>query len=79
MTLHEAQVLALKVLKEVMEEKVDASNVQLAQVVPNPQAGIDARGREQPSAVFEILKVEQVKEIMDGMSATSAPTAEAQA
>jgi len=32
MTLEEAQVLALKVLKQVMEEKLDHNNVQLAQV-----------------------------------------------
>ncbi|KAH8925241.1 N-terminal nucleophile aminohydrolase, partial [Atractiella rhizophila] len=34
MPLQEAQTLALKVLKQVMEEKLDESNVQLAQVVP---------------------------------------------
>jgi 20S proteasome subunit alpha 5 len=32
MTLREAQVLVLKVLKQVMEEKLDQHNVQLAQV-----------------------------------------------
>jgi hypothetical protein len=32
MTLAEAQTLALKVLKQVMEEKLDENNVQLAQV-----------------------------------------------
>jgi 20S proteasome subunit alpha 5 len=32
MTLKEAHSLALKVLKQVMEEKVDENNVQLAQV-----------------------------------------------
>lgn len=35
MTLEEAQVLALKVLKQVMEEKLDHNNVQLAQVRPS--------------------------------------------
>ena len=35
MTLEEAQVLALKVLKQVMEEKLDHNNVQLAQVLPD--------------------------------------------
>lgn len=34
MTLAEAQTLALKVLKQVMEEKLDENNVQLAQVSP---------------------------------------------
>lgn len=32
MSLEEAQTLALKVLKQVMEEKLDHNNVQLAQV-----------------------------------------------
>jgi hypothetical protein len=32
MTLREAQVLVLRVLKQVMEEKLDQHNVQLAQV-----------------------------------------------
>lgn len=35
MTLAEAHTLALKVLKQVMEEKLDESNVQLAQVTPD--------------------------------------------
>lgn len=34
MTLAEAHTLALKVLKQVMEEKLDENNVQLAQVTP---------------------------------------------
>lgn len=34
MTLKEAQLLTLKVLKQVMEEKLDQHNVQLAQVRP---------------------------------------------
>ena len=32
MTLQEAQILVLRVLKQVMEEKLDQHNVQLAQV-----------------------------------------------
>jgi hypothetical protein len=35
MTLREAQVLVLRVLKQVMEEKLDQHNVQLAQVRNN--------------------------------------------
>ncbi len=35
MTLREAQVLVLRVLKQVMEEKLDQHNVQLAQVSNN--------------------------------------------
>ena len=34
LTLEAAKVLALKVLKQVMEEKLDEKNVQIAQVVP---------------------------------------------
>ncbi len=34
MSLREAQVLVLRVLKQVMEEKLDQHNVQLAQVCP---------------------------------------------
>ncbi len=34
MTLQEAQTLVLRVLKQVMEEKLDHHNVQLAQVCP---------------------------------------------
>lgn len=41
MTLREAQVLVLRVLKQVMEEKLDQHNVQLAQVRRN--TGIDYR------------------------------------
>jgi hypothetical protein len=36
MTLLEAHKLALKVLKQVMEEKLDENNVQLAQVIQSP-------------------------------------------
>jgi len=39
LTLEEAHVLVLKVLKQVMEEKLDYNNVQLAQVVPNVERG----------------------------------------
>ncbi|ORY38927.1 proteasome subunit alpha type 5, partial [Leucosporidium creatinivorum] len=50
MTLEEAQVLALKVLKQVMEEKLDHNNVQLAQVVPT--AGFKILGAEELKAVI---------------------------
>lgn len=39
MTLDQAKVLVLKVLKQVMEEKLDYNNVQLAQVVPGTKRG----------------------------------------
>ncbi|KAM0791487.1 proteasome component pup2 [Microbotryomycetes sp. NB124-2] len=55
MSLEDAQVLALKVLKQVMEEKLDHSNVQLAQVVPNTG--------------FAILNQEQLKAVVDKIEA----------
>jgi len=57
MSLSEAYTLALKVLKQVMEEKVDENNVQLAQVTP------DGKG-----AKFEILSEAALKEIIAGMA-----------
>jgi 20S proteasome subunit alpha 5 len=53
MTLVEAQILALRVLKQVMEEKLDHHNVQLAKVT---QAG-----------GFTILDEAQLKEVIDAM------------
>lgn len=50
MSLEEAQVLALKVLKQVMEEKLDHNNVQLAQVTAD-------KG-------FHILTEEALKEVI---------------
>lgn len=52
-TLLEAQKLTLRVLKQVMEEKLDHHNVQLAQVTPG-------KG-------FEILDEVKLKEIIDVM------------
>ncbi|OCH90564.1 proteasome subunit alpha type 5 [Obba rivulosa] len=53
MTLREAHLLTLRVLKQVMEEKLDQHNVQLAQVTP--------------SKGFEILDEVKLKEIIDAM------------
>ncbi|EIN14255.1 proteasome subunit alpha type 5 [Punctularia strigosozonata HHB-11173 SS5] len=53
MTLREAQILTLRVLKQVMEEKLDHHNVQLAQVTPD-------KG-------FQILNEQQLKEVIDVM------------
>ena len=53
MTLQEAQLLTLRVLKQVMEEKLDHHNVQLAQVTPG-------KG-------FEILNETSLKAIIDTM------------
>ncbi|GJJ13538.1 proteasome component pup2 [Clathrus columnatus] len=66
MTLAEAHSLALRVLKQVMEEKLDQHNVQLAQVTK--QKG------------FEILSDAELKEVIDiteAAMAASAPTAAA--
>jgi 20S proteasome subunit alpha 5 len=53
MTLREAQVLTLRVLKQVMEEKLDQHNVQLAQVTPEHG--------------FRILDEAALKEVIDAM------------
>lgn len=53
MTLLEAQVLTLRILKQVMEEKLDHHNVQLAQVT-----------REKG---FEILNETKLQEIIEQM------------
>jgi len=34
LTLHQAEILALKILKQVMEEKISATNVEIASVIP---------------------------------------------
>lgn len=54
MTLEEAEVLILKVLRQVMEEKLDSKNVQLAKVtaeggfhIYNDEEMADAVAREQ--------------------------------
>ena len=53
MTLQEARVLTLRVLKQVMEEKLDHHNVQLAQVTKE-------KG-------FQILNEVELKEVIDAM------------
>ncbi|KAF8529743.1 proteasome subunit alpha type 5 [Hysterangium stoloniferum] len=63
MTLVEAHTLALRVLKQVMEEKLDQHNVQLAQVTP-------ANG-------FEILTETKLKEVIDAAEAAVAAAAPA--
>ena len=55
MTLKEAHSLALKVLKQVMEEKLDDNNVQLAQVTPE-------KG-------YEIISDSELKELIEGIAA----------
>ena len=53
MTLQEARILTLRVLKQVMEEKLDHHNVQLAQVTKE-------KG-------FQILNEVELKEVIDAM------------
>lgn len=61
LSLHEASLLTLRVLKQVMEEKLDEHNVQLAQVTP--RTAKDGRMTGQ----FEILKEEQLKALVEAM------------
>jgi 20S proteasome alpha/beta subunit len=76
MTLDEAHKLALKILKQVMEEQVNENNVQLAQVSPSSYAnGIPAdivfkqvkptgKGKE---AQYEILTDAELKRLISEM------------
>lgn len=61
LTLEEAKVLTLKVLKQVMEEKLDENNVELAIV--------SAKQR------FAILKKDELKQVIDKIE-VAAPTTE---
>ena len=72
MTLQEAQILVLRVLKQIMEEKLDHHNVQLAQVRhanfihvsrPHPYTYHQVL----PKTGFEILDEVRLKEIIDVM------------
>lgn len=58
MSLDEAQVLTLKTLKQVMEEKLDENNVELAVVTPTTS--------------FRILKKDELKTVIDKIE-TSGP------
>ena len=58
LTLQEAKVLTLKVLKQVMEEKLDENNVQLALVTPKQR--------------FSILGKEELREVIDKVESTPA-------
>ncbi|PWN52057.1 putative PUP2-20S proteasome subunit [Violaceomyces palustris] len=61
MSLKEASILTLRVLKQVMEEKLDENNVQLATVVPR----VAKDGR--PSGQFAIMPVEELKKVIEEM------------
>lgn len=69
MTLVEAQDLALKVLKQVMEEKLDHNNVQLAQVrapsVPVQRTSTNVNVCQVvPGRGFSILNQQELKEVI---------------
>lgn len=71
MTLQQAKVLALKVLKQVMEEKLDHNNVQLAQVRPSSLPYLDPSPlltpcgpQVVPEQGYSILKPDQLHEII---------------
>lgn len=61
MSLHEASLLTLRVLKQVMEEKLDEHNVQLA--VVTPRTANDGR----PSGQFRLLSETELKGLVDAM------------
>ena len=61
LSLRDASLLALRVLKQVMEEKLDENNVQLAQVTP----ATSKDGR--PTGDFRILDKTQLKALVDAM------------
>jgi len=68
MTLAEAQSLTLRVLKQVMEEKLDQHNVQLAQVRALPFNILSTMlnfTKVTPGAGFEILSETKLKEVID--------------
>lgn len=62
MSLDDAKVLVLKVLKQVMEEKLDFNNVQLAQVVPNQKRGYKILDEEELKACIAKMQPDQPSE-----------------
>jgi len=71
MTLREAQLLTLNVLKQVMEEKLDQHNVQLAQVrdyfVSYSLTSYIGLLKVTPKKGFEILNETSLKEVIEAM------------
>jgi len=71
MTLREAQRLTLSVLKQVMEEKLDQHNVQLAQVCPVIVIGSSSSeqftGQVTQDKGFEILDEAALKSVIEDM------------
>jgi 20S proteasome subunit alpha 5 len=66
MTLLEAHKLALRVLKQVMEEKLDENNVQLAQVRPTDRHGWYQVTKGEG---FQILGEDKLKEVIEAIAA----------
>lgn len=62
MTLEEAKLLSLKVLKQVMEEKLDFNNVQLAVVSESTQGYKILNKEELKPVIEEVERVEKEKE-----------------
>ena len=76
MSLHDASLLTLRVLKQVMEEKLDEKNVQLAVVTPRvPETAADGTkigsggtgSRPRMQGGFKILGEEEVKALVAEM------------
>lgn len=70
MTLREAQLLTLSVLKQVMEEKLDQHNVQLAQVCSLNQCNVMmflTPFKVTPTKGFEILDETNLKAVIEAM------------
>lgn len=76
MTLQEASILTLNVLKQVMEEKLDEKNVQLAVVLPRtPETSSDGSkigsggtgSRPRMKGGFRILNEDEVKALVAQM------------
>ncbi|KAK4530114.1 hypothetical protein CCYA_CCYA03G0971 [Cyanidiococcus yangmingshanensis] len=62
LSLAEAEVLALEVLRQVMEEKLNAMNIEMACVLPDGKHGR-----------FQIYSTERLKACIERMSATDSP------
>jgi len=71
LTLEEAQVLTLKVLKQVMEEKLDFNNVQLAQVVKDKERGFKVLSEEELRSAIAKLDAGTTTEQTQGEDATA--------
>jgi 20S proteasome subunit alpha 5 len=63
MKLHEAQKLAFDILKQVMEEKINPTNVEMAVITPNPRGDM-----QQGYGTFRILSKEENETIIKGLS-----------